>query len=47
MTPVKSLSFLVGLGPQARVDHSFTQCRRCWMGDCVYRRAATAATAHP
>jgi len=39
MTPVKSISFLVGLGPEARVDHYFTQCRRCWMRECAYRRA--------
>jgi hypothetical protein len=39
MTPVKSITFLVGIGPQARVDHYFTQCRRCWMRDCGYRRA--------
>ena len=44
MTPVKSISFLVGLGPQARVDHSFTQCRRCWMRDCAYRRAPAAGS---
>ena len=31
MTPGKSISFLVGVGPDARVDHYFTQCRRCWM----------------
>lgn len=39
MTPGKSISFLVGVGPAARVDHYFTQCRRCWMRDCAYRRA--------
>ena len=39
MTPVKSISLMVGIGPQARVDHYFTQCRRCWMRDCGYRRA--------
>jgi hypothetical protein len=39
MTPIKSISFLVGLGPEARVDHYFTQCRRCWMRECAYRRA--------
>ena len=46
MMPMKSLSFLVGIGPEARVDHSFTQCRRCWMGDCAYRRAPAMATLH-
>jgi hypothetical protein len=44
MSPGKSISFLVGVGPEARVDHYFTQCRRCWMPDCVYRRAPAAAT---
>jgi hypothetical protein len=44
MTPGKSISFLVGVGPEARVDHYFTQCRRCWMPDCAYRRAPAAAT---
>jgi hypothetical protein len=44
MTPAKSISFMVGLGPDARVDHYFTQCRRCWMRDCAYRRAPAAAT---
>jgi len=44
MTPGKSISFLVGVGPAARVDHYFTQCRRCWMRDCAYRRAPAATT---
>jgi hypothetical protein len=39
MSPTKSISFVVGLGPEARVDHYFTQCRRCWMRECAYRRA--------
>ena len=44
MTPGKSISFLVGVGPNARVDHYFTQCRRCWMRDCAYRRAPATVT---
>ena len=44
MTPGKSISFLVGVGPDARVDHYFTKCRRCWMRDCAYRRAPAAVT---
>jgi hypothetical protein len=44
MTPGKSISWLVGIGPAARVDHYFTQCRRCWMRDCAYRRAPAAVT---
>jgi hypothetical protein len=47
MTPGKSISWLVGIGPAARVDHYFTQCRRCWMRDCAYRRAPAAATGRP
>jgi hypothetical protein len=46
MTPAKSVSFLVGIGPEARVDHYFTQCRRCWMKDCVYRRVPAERTVH-
>ncbi|MGH7350213.1 MAG: vitamin B12 dependent-methionine synthase activation domain-containing protein, partial [Candidatus Rokuibacteriota bacterium] len=44
MTPGKSISWLVGVGREARVDHYFTQCRRCWMRDCAYRRAPAATT---
>jgi hypothetical protein len=44
MTPVKTISFLVGLGPDARVDHYFTQCRRCWMPGCAYRRTPAPVT---
>ncbi|HEY7040631.1 MAG TPA: hypothetical protein VID28_17340 [Methylomirabilota bacterium] len=44
MTPTKSISWLVGVGREARVDHYFTQCRRCWMRDCAYRRAPATAT---
>jgi hypothetical protein len=39
MLPAKSISLLVGAGPQARVDHYFSQCARCWMAGCAYRRA--------
>jgi hypothetical protein len=46
MTPGKSISLLVGAGRQARVDHYFTQCARCWMRDCAYRRAPARATVH-
>ncbi|HEX7213539.1 MAG TPA: hypothetical protein VF578_04965 [Methylomirabilota bacterium] len=44
MSPAKSISWLVGVGREARVDHYFTQCRRCWMRDCAYRRVPAAAT---
>jgi hypothetical protein len=46
MTPAKSITFLVGIGPEARVDHYFTQCRRCWMPDCAFRRAPARDTVH-
>src|SRR5262245_66091097 len=38
MWPAKSISLLVGAGPRARVDHYFSQCARCWMAECAYRR---------
>jgi hypothetical protein len=46
MTPVKSISLLVGAGPAARVDHYFSQCARCWMPDCAYRRVPARRTVH-
>ncbi|MGH7311501.1 MAG: vitamin B12 dependent-methionine synthase activation domain-containing protein [Candidatus Rokuibacteriota bacterium] len=46
MTPGKSISLLVGAGPQARVDHYFSQCARCWMVDCAYRRVPARRTVH-
>ena len=44
MLPAKTITLLVGVGTEARVDHYFTQCRRCWMRDCAYRRAPAATT---
>jgi hypothetical protein len=38
MTPTKSISLLAGAGVAARVDHYFSQCARCWMAACAYRR---------
>ena len=46
MTPGKSISLLVGAGAGARVDHYFSQCARCWMRDCAYRRAPAPRTVH-
>ena len=46
MTPGKSISLLAGAGPAARVDHYFSQCARCWMRDCAYRRAPASRTVH-
>lgn len=44
MTPAKTISFAVGIGPDARVDHYFVQCRRCWASDCAFRRAPATVT---
>jgi hypothetical protein len=44
MTPMKSISLLVGGGPRARVDHYASQCARCWMRDCAYRRGSVLAS---
>jgi hypothetical protein len=46
MTPEKTITLLVGAGPEARVDHYFSQCARCWMPRCAYRRAPAARTVH-
>lgn len=46
MTPVKSISLLAGAGARASVDHYFSQCARCWMRDCAYRRAPARRTVH-
>jgi len=46
MTPGKSISLLAGAGPAARVDHYFSQCARCWMRDCAYRRTPARQTVH-
>ena len=46
MTPGKSISLLVGAGRRARVDHYFSQCARCWMRECAYRRTAAHKTVH-
>jgi cobalamin-dependent methionine synthase I len=46
MTPVKSISLLAAAGQGARVDHYFSQCARCWMRDCAYRRTPAPKTVH-
>jgi hypothetical protein len=46
MTPEKSLTLLAGAGPEARVDHYVSQCARCWMRDCAYRRAPARGSVH-
>ncbi len=46
MTPGKSISLMAGAGRAARVDHYFSQCARCWMRDCAYRRTPARQTVH-
>jgi hypothetical protein len=46
MTPGKSISLLVGAGASARVDHYFSQCARCWMRACAYRRVPVQGSVH-
>ncbi len=44
LAPAKTISFLVGIGRAARVDHYFVQCRRCWVPDCPARRMPAAGS---
>jgi len=44
MAPEKTITLLVGAGSAARVDHYFSQCARCWMAGCAYRRVPAART---
>jgi len=46
MTPVKSISLLAAAGARAKVDHYFSQCARCWMRACAYRRTPAHASVH-
>ncbi|PYN24112.1 MAG: hypothetical protein DMD99_12085 [Candidatus Rokuibacteriota bacterium] len=46
MTPVKSISLIAAAGAGAKVDHYFSQCARCWMPDCAYRRKPARTTVH-
>jgi cobalamin-dependent methionine synthase I len=39
MTPRKSISFAVGIGPEAKMGASQSPCQSCDMRDCAYRRA--------
>jgi hypothetical protein len=38
MLPEKTITLVVGAGHRARVDHYFSQCARCWMRACAFRR---------
>ena len=46
MSPVKSISLLAAAGTDAKVDQYFSQCARCWMRDCRYRRTPVRTTVH-
>jgi len=46
MTPVKSISLIAAAGAGAKVDDCFSQCARCWMPDCAYRRTPARTTVH-
>jgi hypothetical protein len=46
MSPLKSISLLAAAGTHAKVDHYFSQCARCWMRDCAYRRTPAHKTVH-
>jgi hypothetical protein len=46
MLPVKSISLLAAAGARAKVDHYFSQCARCWMPACAYRRTPARKTVH-
>ena len=46
MTPEKTITLLVGAGGNARVDHHASQCARCWMAGCAYRRAPAVRSVH-
>ena len=46
MTPEKSLTFMAGAGAAARVDDYASQCARCWMAACAYRRSPARRTVH-
>jgi len=43
---VKSISLIAAAGARARVDHYFSQCARCWMPECAYRRRPARQTVH-
>jgi cobalamin-dependent methionine synthase I len=46
MKPEKTITLVVGAGVDARVDHYFSQCARCWMAGCAYRRVPAGRTVH-
>jgi cobalamin-dependent methionine synthase I len=46
MLPVKSISLLAAAGARVKVDHYFSQCARCWMPACAYRRTPARKSVH-
>ena len=47
MIPRKTISFAVGVGPEARMGSSFSPCQSCDMRGCAYRRAPRRQTVPP
>jgi hypothetical protein len=47
MIPRKSISFAVGVGPDAIMGSSFSPCQSCDMRGCAYRRAPRRQTVPP
>ncbi|MFI5339479.1 MAG: hypothetical protein ACHQ7N_06545 [Candidatus Methylomirabilales bacterium] len=47
MTPRKSISFAVGIGPEARMGSNSSPCQSCDMRGCAYRRVPRRNIAAP
>ncbi len=47
MTPRKSLSFAVGVGPEAKMGSGLSPCQSCEMRGCAYRRAPRRSDERP
>ncbi len=47
MTPRKSISFAVGIGPEAKMGRTPSPCQSCDMRNCAYRRAPRRNVAAP
>lgn len=47
MIPRKSISFAVGIGPEAKMGSTFSPCQSCDMRNCAYRRAPRGQTPVP
>jgi hypothetical protein len=47
MTPRKSISFAVGIGPEAKMGSLLSPCQSCDMRNCAYRRTPRRQTSAP